>query len=66
MWVYMNVSVYIGEDQIGESHSEDVTHSSPLYSPQQTNKQTPESFFKYVNDCESEVQHKVDYIAGGK
>lgn len=30
------------------------------------NKQTPEFFFKYVNDCEFEVQHTVDYIAGGK
>lgn len=25
-----------------------------------------ESFFKYVNKCEFEVQHKVDGIAGGK
>lgn len=25
-----------------------------------------ESFFKYVNKCESEVQHKGDGIAGGK
>lgn len=66
MWVYTNVGVCIGGDQIRESHSEDVIHYSPFSLPPKTNKQTPEFFFKYVNYCEFEVQHTVDYIAGGK